>query len=112
MKAVTFNGTITSIRGKVDKSVGLTISTPELTVEEKSTFFELQGVDSDILISPKDMQAPEYKIDKEIETKTPGQRLRAVVYVLYSQLTVKEDFNEFYRKYMEKIIDRVKEQLV
>lgn len=112
MKAIQTHGIITGIRSKVDKSLGLTMATPELTAEEKAEFMHLQGCNLVCLFKPLDEPSvPVYKIDREIEGKTPGQRLRAVLYVLWEQSGSKDDFDGFYKTNMGKIIDKIKEQL-
>ena len=52
-------------------------------------------------------------IPEETDDKSPSQRLRAVLYVLWEQQW-KERFSTFalfYAHYMEKIIDQIKEKL-
>ena len=112
MKAIEVNIILTGIRAKVDGSLGLSVSTPELTPEEKAEFMRLQGVNVIALFTPlDDIAAPKYKVDKEIETKTPSNRLRNTLYVLWEQEGSKGDFDEFYKRYMEKFIDLIKEKL-
>lgn len=112
MKQIETNLIITGIRSKVDGSLGISATTPELTPEEKAEFMRLQGVNLKALFSPLDEKnAPKYVIDKEIETKTPSNRLRNTLYVLWEQEEARGEFDEFYKKYMEKFIDAVKERL-
>lgn len=67
------------------------------------------------------LKAPEITINKEelpeihLEDgeKSPGQRLRATLFVYWNQRTDKtQDFELFYRRWMERTIHQVKEQLV
>jgi hypothetical protein len=112
MKTLTTNAVITSITAKVDGSLGLRVGTPELSPTEKAEFMELQNVNLIATFKPLDEpEAPELVIDKELGTKTPGQRLRGVIFVLHQQAGVTSSFEDFYRDYMEKIINRVKENL-
>lgn len=112
MKQIEVNMIITGIRSKVDGSLGLSMTTPELTPEEKAEFMRLQGVNLVALFMPLDEKdAPKYVVDKEIESKTPGNRLRNTLYVLWQQEGGKGEFDEFYKKYMDKFINAVKEQL-
>jgi len=112
MKAIETNLVITGIRAKVDGSIGISASTPELSPEEKVEFMKLQGVNLVALLNPLDEKdAPKYKIDKNIEQKTPSERLRGVLYIYWEQLGSKEDFNDFYRNNMEKFIDLIKGKL-
>lgn len=112
MKAIETNAIITGIRSKVDGSLGISFTTPELTPEEKAEFMRLQGMNLVALFNPLDEKdAPKYVVDKEIETKTPSNRLRNTLYVLWEQEGGKGDFDEFYKRYMEKFIEAVKEKL-
>lgn len=112
MKAIDVNIIITGIRAKVDGSLGLTMSTPELSAEEKAEFMKLQGVRVVALFNPLDIKdAPKYRINRELETKTPALRLRNTLYVLWEQEGSKGDFDEFYRQKMERFINVVKDNL-
>ena len=54
------------------------------------------------------------KIDKTTysESKSPSQRLRAVLFLLHKQKGGKpEDFNEYYDNVMEKLINKYKDML-
>lgn len=112
MKAIEVNAIITGIRSKVDGSLGVSICTPELTPEEKAEFMRLQGINLMLLITPLDEKdAPKYIVDKELETKTPSNRMRGVLYVMWEQAGGKGDFQEFYRLKMEGIINAIKDKL-
>lgn len=112
MKSIQSDIIITGIRAKVDGSLGFNASTPELTSEEKVAFMSLQGVNLKMLVVPIDEpNAPEVKVDKEINSKTPGQRLRAVLYILWEQGKKDKDFEAFYKDQMEKVINAFKDKL-
>lgn len=49
--------------------------------------------------------------DASDENKSPSQRLRAAIHVYWQQKGGVGDFNTFYRRQMERIIERVKENL-
>lgn len=71
-----------------------------------------QNINSQITLEPLDEPSEEkMDIQTDLETKTPSQRLRGVIYVYYSQKGIKEDFDTFYRNQMEKIIDKIKSYL-
>lgn len=116
MKVITTDFVITSIRSKVDHSLGLTGSTPELKNDEKVAFMELQGQRVKILIQPVDEpNAPEIKIDKEISNKTLSQILRGVFYVIFQRQIAEGkfsgSFDDYYRGEMNKIILHYKDKL-
>lgn len=112
MKTLQCDAIITGIRAKVDHSLGLSISTPELSTNEKALFMEFQGINTRMTIEPLDEKAEGIeKIDKEVNTKTQSQRLRAVIFIYWKQLGEKETFEEFYRVTTEKLIDFIKGKL-
>ena len=112
MKAINTRAVITSLRSKVDKSLGLTLSTPELTSKEKAEFMNLQGVEIDAFFSPVEGPAPEeLKIEKDLERKTQGQRIRAVIFILWKQEGEEGDFADYYRDKTEKYIEFLKEKI-
>jgi len=50
-------------------------------------------------------------VDIELEGKTLSQRLRAVLYVLWSQQGASGDFKDFYTSFMNMRIENIKEKL-
>lgn len=61
----------------------------------------------------KEEDIPTEKVDMS-EKKTPAQRMRGVLHVYYTQqkLGKPEDFEVYYRRYMEKKINEIKEKLI
>jgi len=113
MRSIESDIIITGIRAKVDGSLGFNATTPELSPEEKVAFMELQGINLKMLVVPLDEKnAPQIRVDKEIDSKTPGQRLRAVLYVLWEQGKKDKDYESFYKDRMEKFIEAVKDKLL
>ena len=112
MKAIQTKAIITSIRSRVDKSLGISFTTPELSSEEKALCMDYQGINVDMLITPLDeLMDGVQKIDKDLESKTSSQRLRSVLFVLWKQRGEEGTFEDFYRGTMEKFIDSVKAKL-
>lgn len=112
MKSIQTQAVITGIRSKVDRSLGLSLSTPELSTNEKALFMELQGLNIDLIIKPLEDTNPEVeKIDKELDVKKPSVRLRAVLFIYWKQLGEKEPFEQFYKETMEKFIQHIKDKL-
>ena len=110
MKAITVSAVIGSVRAKVDRSISFNVSTPELTPDEKAIFFELQNIAVNLLITPEGEHVPLYTVEKELNQKTPSQRLRAVLFVYWKQNGAGE-FEDFYNHWMETFIDKIKAQL-
>jgi len=115
MKAIRTPLIISSIRLKKDKSLGFSAVTPEITPEEAIQFMELQGNNLDALLNPIDYNVEEMKINSDLDTKTPSQRLRSVLFVYYKKLEKQgkapKDFREFYDLKMEKFIDIIKQAM-
>lgn len=112
MNKITLQVVLGSVRARKDGSLGLTIETPELSPEEKVKVMELQNSTLQAVFIPLDTpDVPDYVVNKEMETKTPSQRLRAALYVMHQQSNSKDDFEVFYKQKMEKFIDAVKEKL-
>ena len=113
MKAIKLSAVITSIRAKVDRSLGLTLATPEFTNDEKVEVMNLQNVPIELLIKPTDEIPKELlEINTEIEGKTPSQRMRAVIYILWKQLGEPGQYETYYRDKMERIINQLKDKIV
>jgi len=113
MKSIEMQSTITGIRAKVDGSLGLSVSTPELSPEEKVVVMSLQNLNVKMTIEPVDVQVTEKaKIEKGMDGKSPSERLYNTIFVYYKQIKSTDDFEVFYRRHMEGIIDQYKEKLV
>jgi hypothetical protein len=103
---------LTRISFSKDGGLNLGFATNELKPEDKVSVSALHGGfgwlvfrenDLDVSLVPKEQA--------EDKTKTPSKRLRSVLYVLYQQKGVTQDFEVWYRKRMEKIIEQVKVKL-
>ena len=107
---------ISSLATKVDGSIKIAMETRELNGEDSARMFDLRGTEAWVLISPseikdEDVKLPTERADPSIGTKTPSQRLRAVLYRLWEQSHGVTDFESFYRIKMESIIDSLKGKL-
>lgn len=105
---------ISSVRAKVDGSLGLSLSTGELTADQKAAMMGLMGLNLEMGLKVAD-EAPQEPlvIASEVERKTPSQRLRSVMFVYWSQTRQNhtEDFEEWYKGAIETIINAYKEKL-
>jgi hypothetical protein len=112
MKAIVCDIIISSVSTSSDKSLRFRASTPELSDTEAVAFMGLRGINIRALLEPSDY-AVEGKVEVkgEMETKTPGERLRAVLYCLYKHEKPAETFATFYVSKMEKMIDHCKSKL-
>jgi hypothetical protein len=112
MKALTCPVILTSASTRADGSLGLRLATPELKPDEKTAFFELQGSNLRMLLQPEEGEPAELKdVKGEFDTKTPSMRLRATLFVWWKQQQEPGEFEDFYRRNMEKLIEYVKTKL-
>lgn len=98
-----------------DNSVKLIFATRELGGADTAQLFGMKGKEVWLLLAPDQsldaVDVPKAKPDAGTGQKTPGQRLRAVLFVLYSQLGKPGDFEDFYRQKVERIIEQYKAKL-
>lgn len=117
MKKLIAAGILTSYRPKADGSFSITISTNELTalqkVELDSLFMKyIYVLLKDTEIDEADNQLFD-SIDLELSNgKTPSQRLRSTLFILYNQDSLGyKEFKDYYIFRMEKIINYYKNKI-
>lgn len=62
-------------------------------------------------VAPEDLAGLPALPKREEDDKSPAQRLRACLYVLWEQKGKDGDYEDFYQKQMARFIDAVKEKL-
>lgn len=111
-KAITSEVQLTGVSTRSDGSLSLRFATPELAVDEKAAFMELQGLNLKMLLQPMNSEPVELKdIKTELQTKTPSMRLRAVLFVAWEQANRPGEWEDFYRHKMEFYINDIKRNL-
>ena len=98
----------------VDGGLSVMIHTREMIDEDEARLFQYKNLPVWFLLKAEKFaelpKLPEIKI--ESNQKTPSERLRGVIFKYWDIRTgKKEDFDTFYRKQMEKLIDAYKEKL-
>lgn len=112
MKAITCPVILGRVSTRSDGSLTLSFSTPELTPDEKVAFMEVQNTNLKMLLQPEDNEPAELKeVKGQFETKTPSQRLRAVLYIHWKQASGEGEFEDHYRRQMDQIINQFKNKL-
>jgi len=111
MKGIETQAVITGIRAKVDGSLGLSLGTPELSPEEKVVFMSLQNLNVKMTIEPLEERAEKIVVEKGMGGKSSSERLYNVIFVYYKQVNSTEDYQTFYKRHMESIIDTYKNKL-
>lgn len=116
MKTIQFSSIIDGITKKKDGTLSIKLGTQELHSQDTAEIFEMGNRQiwtafSDIPVKENDLNIPE--VLDETDLKSPSQRLRGVIYILFEQSKDKTNktFEHFYRDYMEKIIDNIKDKL-
>jgi hypothetical protein len=111
-KALRFEALMTGFSSRVDQSLSFRGVTPELSTIEKVALMGLQNVLCEVLLFPKDQQNAEVlKVEKEVIHKSPSQRLRSVIFLLWKQTGEELPFEVYYAQTMERIIDHLKSKL-
>jgi hypothetical protein len=117
MKGLSHTATIGSIRAKVDRSVGYSLTTPELSSSEKVALMDLQDQVVEIIIRPLDEpDAVVVPVKETINRKSQASRIRSVIFVLWSTkrergFDVPADFEHYYQQITEWLIETVKKKL-
>jgi len=112
MQSIESQAVISGIRAKVDGSLGLSISTPELSPDEKVMFMSLQNLNVKMTIEPIDTPSKgKKKVEKGMEGKTQSERLYNVIFVYYKQVNSAEEWETFYKRHTEALIDQYKAKL-
>jgi len=107
---------ITKVETTADRGVKLSIFTQELSPADAGTVFQLKDkygyfLFKETQFEEKEVEAlPDY-VPIERNDKTPSQRLRAVLFVLWKQNGAQGDADSFYRQKMEEIISHFKKSL-
>lgn len=112
MRAIRTEAQLTSFRSRADRSVGFSGVTPELTNPEKCALFELQNVLVEMLVYPKDSKDAEIvEVKHEIDSKTPSQRQRGVIFLIWKRRGEEGAFEAYYALRMEQNIEKLKSEL-
>ncbi len=107
---------VENITTRKDKSVKITLGTQELSPAKAGELFHLMNSLAITYISPKEISQKEIdqvdKIDPEFEGKTQSQRIRSVLFKLWSQNSEGfKDFDTFYKSKTEMYIEHLKAKI-
>ena len=97
------------VSSRVDGSIRFAVVTSELTLDQRATILGLHGRNVRCMLEPIDVPTEGLdEVTTERDQKTPCQRLRGVIFVHYKSVSESTDFETFYRKQMERIIEGYK----
>lgn len=104
------------ISRRKDKSVKLSFETRELTSDEVLTLMSLEGAEMWLALSPNQETIPELPKERaEVDSKTPSERLHAIMYVWFKQLSERGKyvgtFENFRKEKLESFIEIIKSKL-
>lgn len=107
---------VESIKSLKDGSVSVNVHTQELSPGKAAELFALRNMVCFAYFSAKQIESNEKKIidslDVELKGKTPGQRLRNVMYLKWKNDNEGYiDAESFYKAKMEAIIEHYKQDL-
>lgn len=114
MNGFKVEATMTRVASTVDGALSLGLHTKELDPIEKVSIMEFHNKTGWMLFSPNKITETDIpSLPAEKGSKTPSQRLRSVLYILWSQSTetTRGEFEQFYNNRMELLIDQIKERL-
>lgn len=94
-----------------DGSYGLSFSTQEATAADLAMLHSHNRLFGWLVFSENQVQAEEIPKESADEEKSPSKRLRATLFVLWTQQGSKGTFEQFYKDYMEKLIVFIKGKL-
>ncbi len=114
-KTVIFEGGVNKVSTLSDGSLSINIHTQELPDDTMMRIFNLRKKPGMVMISSEGISEEDIKLVEEYTSefevgkgKTPSQRLRSVLYVVWEQGDQKYDFPIWYETQMERIINKYK----
>lgn len=109
---ITLPACLDDYRERKDGSSRITFDSRELTEEEVLILRRFRNSEGWLLFSENHIDSDAIpNEDAEVDTKSPAQRLRAVLFVRWKQLGEPETFRMYYDKAVEHFINSVKEKL-
>lgn len=116
-KIILLPAQLTGIRTRVDRTLSLTFSTPEISPQKAGQLMGLNQCMTYLAIKPETFRDEEIRALEELKAedtggKTPSQRLRAVLFRLWEQDPGGfASFTLFYDHHMERFIENLKNRL-
>lgn len=112
-----FAAQVEGLRSRKDKTIALVLGTSEMSPEKAGKLFNTNGHLVTCYLSIKEHISDEQKeiidaVEAPTQGKTPSQRLRSVLFVLWqNEPEGYDDFNLFYIHKIEKMIEHIKTKL-
>lgn len=109
--SVQLNIIVEGVSTRADKSLGMRLSTSEMTPEEKLWILDLQNIPCLATFQPIEGFSITKEIKSELSKKTISERIRACVFIFWKQSGEPGSFEIFYASEGEKIISGLKAKL-
>lgn len=106
--------TLEGVRALKEGGLSLSFHSQELSKEEMVSVMQFYQSFGYLLFSPEQLgeeDIPKEKLSTD-EEKSPSKRLRSILFIIWKQQGGEGDFEAFYRKKMEAIIEQLKSRLV
>lgn len=113
-KTFKVGATLEGVSTLKDGGVSLRFHTQELSAEEKTVAFNFQQGFGWLLFQEQDYKSEDLElaeIRKDTNGKSPSQRMRSVMYLLYKQSGQSVPFEVYYGNQMELILNQLKDRL-
>lgn len=108
-------GIISQVKTMADHGLRVQTDLNEMPSEEMAALFAMKGKEGFYFFSPAPIRDEDIKDLPEIKTekwqKTPGQRLRGVLFLVWQKEQTSQDFESWYIQTMERLIDHYKTKL-
>lgn len=111
-KTIKVAATLEGVSTLKDGSLSARFHTQELKSEDKVAFMNMvQGFGWLLFDTHETIDVPKESPHREAGDKTPSQRLRSVLYILWKQKYSDIPFDTWYVQQLDKIINSIKERL-
>jgi hypothetical protein len=116
VKGIILPAIVEKVGTRKDNSLFVTIGTNELSPNDGGYLLSLHGKLATVYLSPAEINQKEIdqvdSLEPELAGKTPSQRLRNVLFILFQQNNEgQKDFDSFYKFKMGTIIDHLKTKI-
>jgi hypothetical protein len=104
--------TVQGIATLSDDSMRLNLHTQEVNEVDAALLYKFRRQHCEMILTPYGSEnEPVTVVDKDLNDKTPSQRLRACLYVLCEKQRMLSNWESFYKEKMEKLIGFVKKEI-
>ena len=112
MNIIQLPAVLDDYRERKDGSSRITFDSRELSEEEVLILRRFRNEEGWLMFSKNQLEKEDLpESDAEVDTKTPSQRLRSILFVRWKNLGEPDTFKMYYDKAMEHFINEVKNKL-